>query len=369
MLYWICWGLVAIVAANAAGVALVITALVLRCAGAAPNPPPHLPETRRRRGLVCACAAGLVAAFLFIPDFHTGNASLPVEEPQLPPTTACASDDDFGRGFGAEHSLFVRGSMVLVAFLLARRRGERAGVPTGKYVLPIAAGVAGLVLLACSIRYFIGGSFQAQQFDTFGAVTPAGARGPKVESILRYHIGDRSHLTDLKDGKDLASDVRTFHSSHEDEYSTRDWYEFERGVIAWVDSKPVLIDPPEIHAVSSRTVVSPKGRPHFRVRPRYATSRSGNYGLLVEDRPDGAVFAVLTEAGGTKVRGASRRDASALLRPPPIPLAVLAGAFALAVGVLVVSRKRDLPVPRYLAAWLLAEAVSWVAWDYYPFFF
>jgi hypothetical protein len=108
-------------------------------------------------------------------------------------------------------------------------------------------------------------------------------------------------------------------------------------------------------------------RPLFHTMPRCARM-DDSHALLLEDRPDGTVYAVRVGCPDGDPVESRTRDVGLLLSPARWPAAVLAGALLLAGLLLLVRRRSPMgALWRYPAAWAVVEAACIGMLYYWPY--
>jgi len=213
-------------------------------------------------------------------------------------------------------------------------------LPSGRFVLG-AGIVAALAVGAAGVgRWALG--VPGGRFSVYGAVTPDGARGLRVERAVGALTGGELE-------RPLARGV-----SHDSPY---DGSALRPGLHGWIDGRPVLIDvaggQPTLHAIAA-DVLAREGRPRFAVEPRWAPATRERL-LVVERRGGGEVQAVLLDRSGS-VWPAALEDAGLMVVPPLWPFALLLVGGA--AGGLLQRRRRGgegAALARCLTGWLLLE--------------
>ena len=297
----------------------------------APEPAPVLTESiekpvgRNLRGLLFALVALPLSCWLALSiGWAFSDRPLPVKPPG-PPSSCSGSSTD------ADLLLIVIGLLVLfqlgpslAGFLLGRRK-SRLGrpLPDGRWALRFGAVLVGVALVATAVRLVMGG-VSPTAFDTYGALTPPGAKGWRAEQVIARHLADRASFTTITPGELLRSDMRQSGSCMSmGPYAVP-------GLKAWVGGAPVNIVHDGrggflVHDIAESTV-DPARRPHFGTQPRIARGLGKGNWVLKSIQADGSIFAVSVYTVGQSqdvyLHGVDRRQVGLLLRPPAWPLPV-----------------------------------------------
>jgi hypothetical protein len=289
----------------------------------------------------------------------------------------------FDFDFGVQMLLFVvaayavvRFGPVLVAYLLARRRRKAdLPVPSGRRLLLGVGFLAAFVAAAAAGRVALDGAWP-DEFRTYGALTPdEGAAGWRADAVLGRRIAAGAVLHPLAQGATLPTEIDYLPMSDDGGIPTVSSGPGEApGLKIWVADRPVLIERQQDGTLAARPVAErlpedfpPARRPHFQTMPQWATGAEQGTYVLVEQRRDGARFAVLLDETGA--RQVQARQVGLLLAAPPLPVLGLLAALLVAIFL---SRRAAAGSPwggplRFGAAWLLLESSVAVLLCYWPY--
>jgi hypothetical protein len=331
---------------------------------------PSGPEHRTARGAALGLLAGLCLAPLGLVWAVAPVGGVPVAPPARPWAGPTGELLEIGAATLFGIALFLIALRLLpsaIGFLAGRRASaDRLGIPSGRRTLRAALAFGTIVALAAVVRFAVGG-YDPTTLRTYGALTPdGGAEGWQVERVLRRVLPDRSALQPLAEGPPLESEL-SYHECGDScaMLGGSSGYVSESGLKAWVAGSPALIQLqggiPVLRPVARRDPadVPHERRPHFSTMPTWAgmpkdPGELDRY-VLVEERPDGRVFAVVMNAADAD--GASLSTLGALLQAPFWPWFVLVVAL-FAAGWIARRVTQDTPRAgpiRIAAAWVVLE--------------
>lgn len=298
---------------------------------------------------------------------------LPTERPPEPwrePATGCGDDN-------SDHSLILlvavgiyvalRGGPAIGGMVVARARREDVPrrQPSGRLALRITTvafavvgGLVGVRLAACGAP--------ADHFTTYGAITPSGARGWRVDAALALALEAREGVPEgAAIGEELAS-----HGGNHGGFIAGSYTSARAGLQAWVGDRPVLFHLGDDQVIvgswveSRDTELIPhQRRPHFAAWPQVARLDRDHL-VFVGRAADGGTLAVKVNDYDLGAAAATYADAGLLVRPPRLPaaIALFFGGAGLVLGR--AGRRRDNPAARMVAAWFLLEAIAVLLYGY-----
>lgn len=293
---------------------------------------------------------------------------LPVERPAEPwrdATGGCGRDDGLGAGVMAialAIYVAVRGGPAVIAMVAAaarRRPGAPRRLPDGRAALRVAT-IAFAVTGGLATARLAAGGAAPEAFTTYGALTPAGARGWRVDAALALTLGASAPIAT---GAPIADELAHHPGSHMPPASGP--FTLARaGLQAWVGAQAVLFHVGDAGRVVGAPVshrdpamIPPARRPHFGTWPRVARLDDRHL-AIVGTGADGGVLAVKVSDYDLGAVAATYADAGLLVRPRwwPWLLGAIVGAAGVALGRR--AQRRDHPAHRLIAAWLLLEATA-----------
>lgn len=330
-------------------------------------PPRATTWSRRRRVMVMGALGALMMVAVSPSMFLIEERNLPTERPPEPWRRPAEGCSDSG-----SHTLVL---VVILGIYVAVRGGPAGGgmigaavgkpgrprrEPDGRFAMRVAtvgfAVVGGLVTLrvaACGAP--------PDRFTTFGALTPAGAGGWRVDAALALALDERRAIPE---GGVIAEELEHRGGSHGG-LSAGPYTSARAGLQAWIGDAPVLF---HLDAGTRRVVGSPVAHrdpsmiPHER-RPHYASwpevaRLDDEHLVIVGPARDGGTLAVKVGDGDLGAVPATYADAGLLVRPPLFPwlLGLAFGAFGLALGHL--ARRRDDAGARMVGAWFILESIA-----------
>lgn len=318
-----------------------------------------------------------VLAFAFVPisltwGFALDDPYLPTARPVSPTSSSgCSGDHDNEAGIlltVLAVYLLLRLGPAVAAYLQSRRRRSSFTVLSGRVSLLVMGVILSGVVLVAVVRTFMGGS-AAGAIDTYGSVTPPGARGWRARLVIRrLHTGSLQPIATGDQPEKFARHKPGSHMLGSGPYWAR-----PNGAKIYVAGVPhVLVRHDQtlrLHPItdSLEAVFPPQRRPHFEKPPLIAPRSDG--WLLAESRADGTWYAVLVDERGRQM-AAKRSQAGPLLAPP---LWVLLIALLLAAGAgawLWHERKRSegrAALARWITSWLCAELAILLYVVYWPY--
>lgn len=330
-------------------------------------PPRATTWSRGRRVGVMGALGALMLVAVSPSIFLIEHRDLPTERPPEPwrrPAEGC--------GDGDSHTLLL---VMIVGIYVVVRGGPAAGgmiaaaagkpgrprrEPDGRFALRVAtvgfAIVGGLVTLrvaACGAP--------PDRFTTYGALTPAGAGGWRVDAALALALDGRRAIPE---GTVIAEELERHGGSHGG-LSSGPFTTARAGLQAWVGDAPVLF---HLEADTGRVVGSPvahrdpsmiphERRPHYAAWPEVARLDRQHL-VIVGPAGDGGTLAVKVGDYDVRAVPATYADAGLLVRPPLFPwlLGLALAAFGLALAHR--ARRRDDAGARMLGAWFIFESIA-----------
>ena len=309
---------------------------------------------RNLRGLGVAVVAFTFSSWLTLAvAFSATDRPLPVKPPGTVSSCGSSSHGD---------ALFViiivvvlvvlRFGPALIGFLVGRRKaGANRPLPHGRGLLFLGAALAGVSLLTVVVRLIMGG-VSPKAFTTYGALTPPGAKGWRVERVIDRHLAAGARWETIEPGPSLPSDEQRIHSHMPLSAGPHE----VPGLKAWIAGEPVNIIFENDRFLAQPVVestVDEARRPHFDTAPKIAAarkkngsspdSRSSDYYLIKASQKDGAILAVRVSVSASSpdvnLEGVDRQDVGLLLQPPLSPLLISLVLMALALGLWRVSQR------------------------------
>ncbi len=270
----------------------------------------------------------------------------------------------------------LRGVPLLIAAVAARLLRRPKRLPSGRLVCTGTSVALGVTLFVVGGRLVLGGA-PPEQFSTYGAVTPPGARGWRARLVIdrlrtselralrnagpatlsEYVSSSRAstnHMAPQLGGRTLAHDGLKIY--------VRDVAYFVKTRTRGDPQLFSLADPDE-------KTFPPERRPHFETIPEVASTMDG--WLLREQRSDGTVFAVVFQANGN-ARPASIHEVSWLVRPSWLPFLACLLACILLLYWIRGRERASLPAEqlarlRVYAAWAQLELATLLCALYLPY--
>lgn len=232
--------------------------------------------------------------------------------------------------------------------------------PDGRFALRAAtscfAVVGGLVALrvaACGAA--------PDEFTTYGAITPAGAAGWRVDTALALTLGEPNAITE---GDPLAEELKHHGGSHVG-LSHGPSTTARAGLQAWIGDEPVLFHREQGtgRIVGSRVrhrdpeMIPHERRPHYAEWPQVARL-DGRHLVIVGHATGGGTLAVKVSDNSLDAVSATYADAGLVVRPQVLPWLL---GFVIGIAGLALARRanrRDDAATRMFAAWILLEATA-----------
>jgi hypothetical protein len=314
----------------AAGVVLVLGIAAAILVGNAPAQP------GTSGPLVRALALGSYAMLLLVvisPSvLWLADVSLPVERPAEPWRDSGMGCGDSGPEWPvllAIYLLIRLGPGALLAIIGALRR--RTSLPDAARPMRFVR-VAFVVALAITLARCAVGGASRDAFTTYGATTPAGASGWRLDLQLA-RLGDRRPIPE---GAVIEQELERHGGSHMG-LSTGPYTSAREGMQAWVAGDPVLFHVEQGELVGSRVahrdpqMIPHERRPHFAAWPEVA--RADEDDLAVIGRAEGGGWLVVRMSEYGYVYAANEHDAWPFVAPPWLPVLVgmMLGAVAFAL--------------------------------------
>jgi hypothetical protein len=328
----------------------------------------------RRQRVVVAGALGALMMVALSPSMALiEERPLPTARPPEPwrePGTGCSDDN-------GDHTLILlaavgiylalRGGPAIGGMVVARVRRDDVPrrQPSGRIALRVTT-IAFAVVGGLVVARLAAGGAPVEHFTTYGAITPAGARGWRVDAALALALGARSAVPE---GAIIADELESHGGSHGG-FIAGPYTSARAGLQAWVGDRPVLFHLDDAKVVVGSWVhrrdpeqIPHQRRPHFAAWPQVA--RLDRDHLVVVGRAaDGGTLAVKVNDYDLGATAATCADAGLLVRPPLLPaiIALFVGGGGLLLGRL--GRRRDAAGLRLLAAWFLLEATAVLLYGY-----